>query len=258
MLNISGISKNNSASFGNQPRIIVMQPHENTMHLNDMPSDSVEIRDVDYEPVSDPIIDEEKEYEEQKNFLNTAKSNVEATMNNVEGIIDETISNSKIGKPIKTFGKVILGAISIAMGFVSMKWAALGTWKVAENVVTSPIAKNIAGGMAKPFKEGYKAVAGAVEKGKLGERLKASSLGKSLEELSSKLAENKYYKQGKEILDTITGAVSPKVESAKQRLNALEVTKDKIKNVTANFFGVSGGVTAGVETIQSSKDDKAA
>lgn len=258
MLNISGISKN-SASFGNNQRIIVMTPEHNKAHLSDIPSDTVEIRDIDYEPVdyaSDPIVDEEREYKEQKNFLDNARTNVEATMNNVEGIIDETMSNSKIGKPIKTFGKVILGAISIAMGFVSMKWAALGTWKVTENVVTSPVAKNIAGGMAKPFKEGYKVIAGAVEKGNLGERFKASGAGKYLDGLLANISENKYYKQGKEILDRITKPVSGKIDTAKERLSALEITKDKIKNATANFFGVSGGVTAGVETIQTAKENK--
>lgn len=258
MLNISGISKN-SASFGNNQRIIVMTPEHNNAHLSDIPSDTVEIRDIDYEPVdyaSDPIVDEEREYKEQKNFLDNARTNVEATMNNVEGIIDETMSNSKIGKPIKTFGKVILGAISIAMGFVSMKWAALGTWKVTENVVTSPVAKNIAGGMAKPFKEGYKIIAGAVEKGNLGERFKASGAGKYLDGLLANISENKYYKQGKEILDRITKPVSGKIDTAKERFSALEITKDKIKNATANFFGISGGVTAGVETIQTAKENK--
>lgn len=258
MLNISGISKN-SASFGNNQRIIVMTPEHNKAHLSNIPSDTVEIRDIDYEPVdyaSDPIVDEEREYKEQKNFLDNARTNVEATMNNVEGIIDETMSNSKIGKPIKTFGKVILGAISIAMGFVSMKWAALGTWKVTENVVTSPVAKNIAGGMAKPFKEGYKVIAGAVEKGNLGERFKASRAGKYLDGLLANISENKYYKQGKEILDRITKPVSGKIDTAKERFSALEITKDKIKNATANFFGVSGGVTAGVETIQTAKENK--
>ena len=54
----------------------------------------------------------------------------------------------------------------------------------------------------------------------------------------------------------ITKPVSGKIDTAKERFSALEITKDKIKNATANFFGVSGGVTAGVETIQTAKENK--
>ena len=267
MLNISGISKN-SASFGNNPRIIVM----NTQHKpsapdwEDVPStdeygDVIDITDTNdvanefsKENVSDPI-NEKAKYEEQKDFLNNAKRNVEETLTNVE----DMVGNSKMGKPIKTAGKIILGAISIAMGFVSMKWATLGTMKVGENIVKSPIAKNIAKEISKPFTAGFGLVSDAMKKGKVGERISgaASNIGERLNDTNAAQRLNQFvdnlknkdlYKRGAKFVGNTFEKITNFTNAAKERFSKL--TGEKVKSAIANFFGVSGGVTAGVETVQ--------
>lgn len=269
MLNISGISKN-SASFGNrEPRIIVLnpqnqQPKNSELHNNSEFGDVVDISDADVvndftmRNASDPI-DEKAKYDEQKDFLNNAKRNVEETISNVE----DMVGNSKVGKPIKTAGKIILGAISVAMGFVSMKWATIGTMKVGENIVKSPVAQKIAKEMAKPFTAGYNLVADAVKKGKVGEKisktvsgaasaltekLKGTKAGQTLNDLTDNAKNSNIFKRVAELADNAFEKVNNVVSTIKEK--GSKITGEKVKATIANFFGVSGGVTAGVETIQ--------
>ncbi len=268
MLSIqSGINRN-SASFGNStaqgPRVIILDPRDNN-YRSDNFGEVTEITDeFSTQDDSDNYVMTEEEYNQQKDFLNNAKDNVEKTLNNMEDII----GNSKAGKPIKTAGKIILGVISVAMGFVSMKWASLGTWKVGEDIVKSPMAKKIASGMTKPFKDGYSAVSGAVKKSGVGEKLSEnakagakiieeafdnSSMGKKINGLVSSIKENKTFQKGCEILDEGKKKVASKVEDVKNTVSG--ITNEKVKSAVSNFFGFSGGVTAGVETIQAERQE---
>ena len=268
MLSIqSGINRN-SASFGNSnsqgSRVIVLSPRDNDYRSEDF-GEVTEITDeFSTQDDSDNYVMTEEEYNQQKDFLNNAKDNVEKTLNNMEDII----GNSKAGKPIKTAGKIILGVISVAMGFVSMKWASLGTWKVGEDIVKSRMAKKIASGMTKPFKDGYSAVSGAVKKSGVGEKLSntvkesataleeafdGSSMGKKFNEFVSSVKENKTFQRGRELAYEGKKKVSSAAENIKESLSG--VTSQKVKSAVSNFFGFSGGVTAGVETIQAERQE---
>lgn len=271
MLNIqSGVTRN-SASFGyrneQNPRVIILKPEDYDYKADwDMPDDKAEfgntedVEDAVYEIQPDNNTDQKAEFEEQKAFLNNAKQNVEETFNNVE----EMIGNSKAGKPIKAFGKVILGLISVAMGFVSMKWASLGTWKVGESIVKSPMTKKIATDMAKPFKAGYDAVSGAFKKGKVGEKvtdtisgaaekLNDTKAGQKINEFTNQVKENNLFQKGMTFIKKSYERVSKFFSNIKEKISGL--TSEKVKNAVANFFGLSGGVTAGVETVQAEKEN---
>ena len=268
MLNIqSGISKN-QASFGNgQTRVIVMRPQDYEYYNEFRP---MEVEDVDYEDVTDKFENNAKvtnpheytreDYDADKSFLEKSKKDVE-----------EMIGNVDTPKPLKVLGKIVLGGISVAMGFMSMKWGTLASWKVAENIATNPKVQKVANNIAKPIKSAFETVADTVKEHKVGETIsetvseKAGKInkafadtkfGKKVNEFAENLKNNKFYGKGKEVIEKVWSPVKNFFVGIKEKFSGL--TTEKVKNFFANLFGVSGGVTAGVETVQaeSAKNNK--
>lgn len=238
MLSISGMSKNPVAF----QRTITMNPNATNTITLDEENDSFDYSENDDLAIDTDDIDEpeytEEDYNSDKSFLEKSKADVENLINTVDA-----------PKPVKTFGKIILGGISVAMGFMSMKWGTLASWKVAQDVITNSKTQKIVGGMTKPIKEGYKLVADAIKdsnitktvSGAVGEqtsKLGKTSFANTINKQIARIKEHKLYK------------------GISERLGKIKVTTNKVKNFTANFFGVSGGVTAGVETIQASSNKK--
>ena len=245
----SGISKN-SASFGNhQQETYVLDPeyYDNNMakkHSRPVMEDDLFINIDD--------LYTQQDYDSDKSFLEKQKESVENLVNNID-----------TPKPVKTFGKIMLGAITVAMGFVSMKWATLSSWKVAEDIIKNPKTQKIAKSVAKPFKDGInkandiiknagwnKSVSKAVSEGitSVKGKFNDSQAGKAVHNVAQNIKNNRLFKQGTEFLHKQYEKVTKFTGEKFEKITGIR--KDKVKSYVSNFFGVSGAVTAGVDAIQ--------
>ena len=232
MLNISNISKSPIAF----QKTVTLPPETKASMEYEYDNESDLYIPIDVEKTEEYT---EDDYNQDKSFLEKSKQDVENIVNTVDA-----------PKPVKTFMKFILGGISVAMGFMSMKWGTLASWKVAENVITNPKTQKIVSGIKKPLQNGYQFVTDTIKDSKMNKQVSGA-----VDETLKKL--------GKTTIGTTINNWATKVKktdlytSISNKLAKVNVTTQKVKNYTANFFGVSGGVTAGVETIQSNSRNQA-
>lgn len=246
MLKIQSDISRNSASFGNsQPQVIILgQDNSNQKAAQGRMLNTADVTDCNIKstnPISNQDYYTQEDYDSEKSFLEQQKENVENLINNAD-----------TPKPVKTFGKIVLGTIAVAMGFVSMRWATLGSWKVAEDIITNPKTRKLVNGMIDPFKNGFKAAFDTVKKydiskktakhisefmNSAGTGYKSSKAGKVINKFADRIVKNNTYKKVK---DSVVNLYK----------NTKDISKEKVKNSVSNFFGVSGAVTAGVDAIQ--------
>lgn len=246
-----GISKN-SASFGNNQQEV----HVLGSEYYDNNTAKRLSRPVDEDRVVINIDDDaytQQDYDSDKSFLEKQKESVENLVNNVD-----------TPKPVKTFGKIILGAITVAMGFVSMKWATLGSWKVAEDIIKNPKTHKFVNKITTPFKNGVNSAVKEVKNSGIGDRISnavlkgidtakekfsASEIGKAVNNFAQSIKNNNIFKQGIEFSHKQYEKVTKFAGEKFKQITG--VSKEKVKSYVSNFFGVSGAVTAGVDVIQS-------
>ena len=248
----SGIS-GNSILFGNRDQKVYVHRPDNdenkTAQQDEKPAfDASQAADIDYDLYT------QQDYDSDKSFLEQQKVNVENLVNNTD-----------TPKPVKTFGKIILGAIAIAMGFVSMKWATLGSWKVAEDIFKNPKTHQIVNGMIKPFKDGFNSASQRFKASGIGEKISmkvssgastikekfnTSHAGQNVRHFAHKVNTNDIYKQSTEFLRSVYNKATKFTGEKFKQITG--ISKDRVKSYVSNFFGVSGAVTAGVDAIQNS------